>query len=138
MNEVFKYCPNSKLMLVKWTGKFSMDEYMIGLDSFIIETKRNEIKNIIHDIRDLDFNLKPSKVAEIANVRIKYIENKHNSIYITHKPQDVVFAILFADMVKDQKTNHCSTIEMAVKLLKLEDNFEAIFKAFRKLESITA
>ena len=138
MKEVFEYCPNSKLLIIKWIGEFSMDEYMQGLDKFIIETKRIEIKNVIHDIRKLDFNLKPSKIEEIAKVRIKYIENKHNSIYLTSKPQDVVFAILFADMVKGQKTDHCSTIEMAVNLLKLEDNFEAISKAFKKLESRTS
>jgi hypothetical protein len=135
MKEIFEYCSMSKLLLVKWIGKFSMDGYMSGIERFVVETEKNEIENVIHDIRKLDFNFKQNDIKAIANARIEHIDNMHNSIYITSKPQDVVFAILFAELIKNRNINHCSTIEMAIKLLGQEANYENIYTVFKKLET---
>jgi len=128
------YIPESKLLIIKWAGPYSIEEYINAINDFINRPNSQEVYCVLHDISNLEFNFKFADIKNVVAIKKKYINIKHSTVYITDKPQDVVFAQVFADEFADSKIYHCSTIERAILLLELENNFNEIKEAYDNLK----
>ncbi len=134
MINVDVYIAESKLLIIKWKGKWSIDDYLKAINVFLNKSNNFELQNVIHDISSLDFTFKLSDIKKIADIKKKYISIEHSTVYITEKPQDVVFAQLFADEFSGFSIFHCATIERAIQILELDNNYNAVKEAFNELK----
>jgi len=134
MESVSVYISKNKLVIVKWRGKWNADDYFEEINTFLNNVDNIKLESAIHDISDLDFTFKMKDIKKIVEIKKKYIKSKHSTVYITNKPQDVVFAQLFADEFKEHKIYHCATIDRAINLLGLDNDYLVVKEAYINLK----
>lgn len=129
----FEYILESKLLIIKWQGVWSMDYYKKSAQVFQAKSNQLNIENIIQDISELEYQLDKSDVDEMVVIRNEIISNHYNTVYITAKPKDIVFAYTYAKKINNNRTMYCSTIERAIQLLLLDDNTNSIIQTYKRL-----
>ena len=133
MNGVFEFIKESKLLIIKWRGEWSKEHDVKLAIRFKEFSDKYDIENVIQDITDLEFEISKSDVDAMIEVRNKIIEKHFSSVYITGKPKDVVFAHTYVSRMNNDKTKYCSTIERAIQLLFLDNNYSDIYQTYKKL-----
>jgi len=129
------YLIDSKLIIVKWTGVWDFEEYIESLRTFEATNYRIEINKVLHDICELEYSFNLKEIKNIIEIKKKYVRKDHQTVYITAKPQDVVFAQMYSENLNHYNVNHCSTIEKGIQLLELEEYSKEITDKFEKINS---
>jgi len=121
MKVIDDFIKDHALLIVKWGGQWDFDEYKATVDSFIEKNKERDIRKIIHDITDLDFTVDMINVKQLAKIKTEKIKKAYKVVYITNKPQDVVFSLLYSEKFKDKYSYlHCTTVKKALELLSVD------------------
>ncbi len=131
----FEYIRESKLLIIKWRGVWSKEYYKKSAHVFQEKSNQLDIENIIQDISELEYQLDKTDVDKMVAIRNKIIDSHYNTVYITAKPKDIVFAYTYAKKLNNNRTMYCSTIERAIQLLLLEDNYNNIILTYKRLLS---
>ena len=122
MNVQHDYIKEYSLLINIWTGQWSEVDYQKVLIHFGKLRETTTIKNIIIDISNLDFEFNDIKyIDELVQISKKIKNKDYRVVYITSKPQDVVFTHLYANEL--QITNSylgCSTVEKALDILQIK------------------
>lgn len=121
MKILSEYIEENKLLLNIWLGQWSLEDYRKAFNTFKKMNETSNIKNIIHDITKLEFDISQVEfINELIQIR-KEIKNKDfKVVYITGKPQDVVFSHLYAKALKNEYSyRYCATVEAALELLSI-------------------
>ena len=121
MKILSEYIEEHKLLLNKWIGQWSLKEYKEAFTTFKNTNETSKIKNIIHDISNLKFELDEVEViTELVQIRKKLKDSDYKVVYITDKPQDVVFSHLYAKALKNGYLyNYCTTTKEALEILTI-------------------
>ncbi|MEN8120748.1 MAG: hypothetical protein ABFS35_10395 [Bacteroidota bacterium] len=135
MKILSEYIEEHKLLLNKWIGRWSMEEYKKAFQTFKHMNETNNIKNIIQDISNLEFNIDHVElVNDLVQIR-KEIKNKNfNVVYITGKPQDIVFSHLYAKALQNEHSyKYCTTAKSAIEILSLNMSLHDLENRLSKL-----
>jgi len=117
---VYGYIENEKLFIIKWTGEWDLVAYKNSMNDFINFIKSSEVEKVIQDISDLNFDIKMLDFEELVKLRKEKITKIYKTVYITKKPQDVVFSHLYLmEFLDKDSMMYCSTTEKAIELLSL-------------------
>lgn len=120
MRSSYEYLEKHKLILVQWAGNLDIEEYKKSLLSFSEAIKNLDVQKVIHDIRNLDINLGYDDILELTIFR----ENKFNDfkvVYITEKPNQVVFSEYYSQLVPQKNAFHyCTTLRAALEILSVD------------------
>lgn len=117
---------DKSLIIESYTGKFNVNE-LIEFKKIVGEDKHyNPNFNIIHDFRDIEFELKIKEISQYINFisdNKKYIGNRKSTM-VTATPNQVATSIGFDMLKKDLKidVNVCSTLEKAFDFIELPMN----------------
>ena len=136
MNIVHDYIEEHKLLLNKWVGQWSMDEYKTAVNHFNKTCKTTDIKNVIQDISDLGFNFTNIELIDwLVEIRKEIKKKDYKVVYITGKPQDVVFSHLYAEGLQNTNSyQSCSTIKKALDLLQISPSLSDLEDKISKLK----
>ena len=136
MKILSEYIEEHKLLLNKWVGQWSKKEYKKAIDSFNKLGKTTDIKNIIQDITDLDFDINSIELIDwLVEIRKKIKDTDFKVVYITGKPQDVVFSHLYAEGLQNTNSyRSCSTINKALDLLQISLSLSDLEDKISKLK----
>jgi len=120
MRSSFEYLAQHNLMLVQWAGNWDIEEYKKSIAIFSEAIKDIKVEKVLHDIRNLDFNLNHDVILQLTKIR----ENKFNKdfevVYITDQPNHVVFSELYSHQLPRKGSHqYCTTLATALKILSL-------------------
>ena len=118
MKIAYNYIEEHKLLLIKWTGQWNLEEYIKYVNSFIKNSGTIDVQKIIHDITDLDFDIKFIEITKLVKIRKEIFKQDYKVVYIINKPKDVIFSHLYSKELQNKNTcMYCTTIEKALDLL---------------------
>ena len=127
MEILIDYIEKHNLLRTKWVGTLNMEDYEASILHFNALTEKYQIKHIIHDISELQYNVKDHNsdtktILEVANIRSMIPNPNYSVVFLTQKPKDIVYTYLYAQKIKLQGNyQHCSTVEKALELLFIND-----------------
>ena len=132
-----KYIEEHKLFIIKWMGKWDVEEYKKSMNNFVEITETVNVEKVIHDITDLDFDIKILDINQLAKMRNEKIKKTYKTVYITRKPKDVVFSYLYSEEVGagGGSYKHCRTTLKAIDLLSLKISNTELKKSFSQLKN---
>ncbi len=114
----YKILVKEKLILEYYSGEIRMDDLLYSKEIISEDKIYNPEFNIIHDFRDANFIMAKEDVDKIqdffkAHPKIDY---ERSGAYLTSKPNEVVFATFFSDILKTFKikTEIFSTVEASL------------------------
>lgn len=135
MEVLYNYIEEHNLFLIKWIGKWDIKSYRMSMENFIGISEKVTIEKIIQDISQLDFNISFKEIDILVELRNEKIRNIYETVYITKKPLDVVFAQIYSDKSVDKGSYlYCRTIEKAIEILSLSISKKKLTKSFTMLE----
>ena len=135
MKILSEYIEKQKLLLNKWIGQWSLEDYKKAFNTFKIMNKTSKVKNIIHDISKLEFGIDEiESISELVQIRKKIKNKDFKVVYITGKPQDVVFSHLYAKELKDEYSyKYCATVKGALEILSINMSPDELESRLSKL-----
>ena len=135
MKSILEYIEEHKLIIVKWTGLWDIEEYKQNVDSFIKRAEGFDAQNIIHDITGLDFEMNYKHLTQLVNIRNDKIKLAFKVVYITSKPIHVIFSELYSDALPNKYSHmYCSSQRKALDLLSLNMSEKELKDRFIALE----
>jgi hypothetical protein len=143
----YQFYENEKLIIQKYSGIFSIEQY-IRFSGFIgKELSSKVITKVLNDFRDLkiaelddempdDFNEEIERISEIRknfNSKLR-INNEIMVVFWVDKPLPTVVAHLFINNFSNMNYFYCSTGAKAIELLKLSPQFGNLNRILQNLE----
>lgn len=138
----YQYLEDEYLLIQKFAGLFSLDNYLRFTRHLAKDLSTKTITKVLIDFRDLmfsennetmpdDIDEKLDKISQIRrDFNQKQIENKEVVLVIwVDKPIPTVIAHLFVNNFAHMDYNYCSTLTTVIEILNLpsySDNLESI------------
>jgi hypothetical protein len=130
----YEYIKIHHLFLVKWNGQWDLNIYKKSLPNFIKMLEKEDVKFVIHDICNLDFDVKTLNINELIKIRKEKITKNYKTVYLTKAPKDVVFSHLYSmGFTNKNDFMFCRTIQKAINLLSLSISNLELTNAFTSL-----
>ena len=132
------------LLIQKFTGNFSFEDYMKYSWSIMNHPLASYVKKILIDFRTLNFPQFPddenndlTKIIELRkNIRkTEPVINDFIHAFWVDKPLPTVIAHLFIERFPDMKYWYCSTEENITKALKISPEFGKLDEIIENLEN---
>lgn len=119
MKVAHDYIEEHKLLLNKWLGTWNIEGYKTTVGRFNKMNEQLDIKYVIQDISDLNFDGDIVDLIDaLVDIRKQIIKKEYRIVFLTAKPKDVVFASLYAQELKTKDSHmYCSTVKKALDLL---------------------
>lgn len=73
MKIAYDYIEKHKLLLIKWIGQWDLEVYKNHVDSFIKNSVAIDVQKVIHDITDLDYDIKFIDISQLVKSQKKNI-----------------------------------------------------------------
>ncbi len=126
-----------KLLLLKFSGQWSIDDYKNSLEKFVQIENFEMINKVLSDFREALYDFSSSQIQELAELREKKIRKKYRHVRIVNNPVSTALAHLYHEELNARGflDSYCSTVEHAVKLLNLNMNAKEIEKILNNLEN---
>ena len=87
-------------------------------------------------IRDLDFEINQDEVLDLVKIRSGIKVPNYKVVYLTNKPNDVVFYYLYSKKLKNKDSYmFCSLPEKAINMLSIDIPTEQVTSIFTKLKN---
>ncbi|MCF8379935.1 MAG: hypothetical protein K9H49_10185 [Bacteroidales bacterium] len=139
MESLQDYIPDFKLMIVKWVGPWDLNDYITCIEGFSKKILSLDVQNVIQDITDIAHKVSDDDIKALMIIRQMKITQHFNVVYITDKPNQVVFSELYLNALPDKRTHqYCTTTKKALELLsikmtekELNDRFHSLVKGFK-------
>ena len=138
------------LLIQKFIGLFSIEDYLSYNGQVRKELSLSPIKKVLLDFRDLvffnesdnkvprDFREKIEKMVEIRR-NINQIEHKDERVKLViwvENPLPTAFALLFTNSFADMDYSYCLTGERATEILEIPSYNENLENVIKNLENI--
>ena len=137
MNIVHDYIEEHKLLLIKWTGQWNLEEYKKAINILIRNIKAIDVQKIIQDITDLDLDISFNDLSQLVKIRKEIIKQDFKVVYITSKPKDIVFHHFHSKELKNKNLYmYCTTTEKALDLLLIRMSDFELKNRFSMLKKI--
>jgi hypothetical protein len=139
---------NENLFVQKFTGIFSIEDY-IRYNRYITKyVVSKPIKKILIDFRELDFSDLPDAIPDdfnfnlekVIEIRKKINDNELKGREVTiviwvDKPIPTLIAHLFTDNFTDKNYNYCSSADNIITILKIPQNLTDLEYITHNLEN---
>ena len=139
--QIFK---EENLLIQKFLGDFSFEEYMRYTWSIMHHPLASYVKKILIDFRTLNFQHFPedtnndlTKTIELRrNIKkSEQIKNDYLHAFWVDKPLPTVIAHLFIDRFPDMKYHYCSAEANIIKALEISPDFGKLDEIIENLEN---
>jgi hypothetical protein len=140
MQICYQLIEDQKLFVQKFTGAFSIAEYMDYMKYINPYLITHDIEIVLNDFRDMYFGNDPKKmpddfeeqISKMIDLRRKVNEEELKNkpvtvVFWVDKPLTTVIANLFTLNFPSQKYQFCTTEENVIKILKLETKLTLSF-----------
>jgi len=136
MNIGYQIIPEENLLLLKFSGEWSMDDYKNSVNKFIELEGFESIQKILSDFREVVSHSAVGEIRDLVEIREKVIKKKYDHVRIVTDPFATALAHLYQGELstKGYLDNYCSTVERATSLLKLNLKTKEIEKLLDNLE----
>jgi hypothetical protein len=138
---------NDYLLIQKFIGVFSLEEYL-GFNRYVNkEMSVYSIKKVLNDFRELkliendsdrlnDFNINLQKVIEVRkNIIMNEPKTRDiNLVFLVDDPRPTVMAHSFVNYFSGMNYNYCSSTSKAIQLLNLPDLYYKLDRIIENLE----
>ena len=126
-----------KLLLLKFSGEWSLNDYKNSLDKFIHIEDLDTVNKVLSDFRSITTKSAVNQIKELAEIRQKIIKKKYVHVRIVNSPLTTGLAHLYHEElnVRGYLDNYCSTIERAINLLNLNMEAEEIDDLLHNLDN---
>lgn len=136
------------LLIQKYTGIFSIEEYM-RYNRFVMSNyPLTAVDKVLNDFRDLDITDPDAKTpGDFSNVLKKITtmrrnidtnelkDNQITLVFWVDKPLPTVIAHLFVRGFDDKNYNYCSTVKNIMSILQLPPHFKNLETIVANLEN---
>lgn len=120
METFYEFIEEYNLMVIKWVGPWDMKDYMASIDEFSKKTQNYDIQKVIQDITDIADEVTDEVISELVTIRKEKIKHNYKVVYITNKPNHVVFSELYAYALPNKNSHHyCTTFKSALDILSV-------------------
>jgi len=116
----YKFLSDYNLVIQKFKGEFSIDQYKVHVFEIINDERFRHINKSLFDLRETTLQ-KINKPILDQLIEIRDIMNVHDltSVFLVDSPNTTVLAHLYIDKIKKKNYKYCSTISKALDLLEL-------------------
>jgi hypothetical protein len=124
-----------KLLIQKYTGNFSIKHFANHVKKIIKNPRCKYIRKILSDFREVNLEISQKRKNKIIQIRKKILKKDVLHVFLVDKPFNTFAIHLYTEELKDKYNNkYCSTLDYALKLLKLSENKDEIEKILNSLE----
>jgi len=136
------------LLIQKYSGAFSMEEYMHYNRLIMSVYPYTAVAKVLNDFRDLEisdpkvkfhdeFNTVLERITTFRkNINSKELKNKEVAlVFWVDKPLPTVIAHLFVKGFSDQNYNYCATVKNIITILELPEQFNNLDTIVANLEN---
>ncbi len=123
MNISFQIFEEQNLLIQRFAGEWSTKKYELYVDYSIKDAKLQQVSKILTDMRDLVLPTNLTAIDEIAQIRIKVPIKRYLNIHlVTHPTLTALTHIYHQESLPNEgiEYKYCSTLDFAIKLLKLD------------------
>lgn len=133
----YQIIKEENLLLLKFSGEWSIDDYKNSLEKFVQIENFDMIHKVLSDFREALYDFASNQIQELAELREKIIKKKYRHVRIVNNPISTALAHLYHEELNARGflDSYCSTVEHAVKLLKLNVDAEKIEKILNNLKN---
>ncbi|MCB2195759.1 MAG: hypothetical protein KQH79_07855 [Bacteroidetes bacterium] len=133
----YQIIKDEKLLLLKFSGNWSLNDYKHSIDEFKLKGNFNSVHKVLSDFREVISDLTTEQIKELAEIREKSIQKKYDHVRIVTNPFATALAHLYKEELHTRgfTDNYCSTVEGAVKQLNLKLNVLEVENLLNNLEN---
>ena len=134
MKVFYKILPEYEIIIQKYVGEFSIEDYKNAAERLINTTEWKNVKKSLLDLREVTTNKSVELVEELIKVRIELNIQKRQTVYIVNTPLATVLTHLYIENIPDSNYTYCTTTKKALSILFLESissEIEEIFYSFK-------
>lgn len=133
----YQIIAEKNLLLLKFSGKWSLDDYKHSVNEFIRKGYFESVHKILSDFRELISDLPAEQIKELSEIREKHIKLKYQHVRIVTNPFATALAHLYKEELHTRGflDNYCSTVEGAVKQLNLTLSAQEVESLLNNLEN---
>ncbi|PLX10076.1 MAG: hypothetical protein C0597_17385 [Marinilabiliales bacterium] len=133
----YKIIKDKKLLILKFEGAWSIDDYKISLKKVIQNADYESVHKVLSDFRNVSVEEALSQLKELAEIREKTIQKKYQHVRVVNGPLSTVIALLYREELtkRGYLDEYCSTLEHAIKLLGLKENVSEIEELLNNLDT---
>ncbi len=137
MKTEYQIINEEKLLLLKFIGAWSLDDYKKSLEKFLQMENLESINKILSDFREVSSEQAIGQVKELVEIREKIIKKKYTHVRIVNNPLITGLAHLYREELnkKGYLDNYCSTIERAITILNLNIETKKVENLLNNLEN---
>lgn len=133
----YQIIKDENLLLLKFSGTWSIDDYKNSINEFILKGYFESVDKILSDFRVLISDLRTKQIKELSEIREKHIKLKYQHVRIVTNPFATALAHLYKEELHTRgfSDNYCSTVEGAIKLLNLKLSVQEVENLLNNLEN---
>lgn len=117
----YKILEKHALMVMKWSGNWSMKAYTESVEPFMKLVLENGIRYIISDLTGLQVSIKLEEIRELMANRPPVEGKRYKTVYLIDNPEVTAIMHLYAERFNKGELlyQYCITPEKAISLLSL-------------------
>ena len=133
-----------KLLVQKFTGDFSIEEYVRYIRQVMSNNQLNSVDQVLIDFRDVIFEDIPDdfedKIRLISEIRKNINENEVKRddvklVFWVDKPIHTVIAHMFIENLSNRNYYYCTTIESVLDIMPLSGRLADLENVVKNLEN---
>lgn len=130
----YKILEENELLIIKFIGDFSIEDYSKYVLKLIKQPHFDDINSVLTDLRNTKSDMAFKNLHVLIKFRKNNIKNNYLNVMIVNDPLTTAAAHLYKEYLKElYNYEYCSTVEYAIELLGLTDIREKIITELDKL-----
>ncbi|MFZ5940828.1 MAG: hypothetical protein ACOYXB_09655 [Bacteroidota bacterium] len=132
----YKILEKHHLLVMKWSGDWSMKAYTDSMEPFMKLVSENGIKYIISDLNDLIVNIKLEDIRELMANRPPVEGKRYKTVYLIDNPEVTAIMHLYSERFNKGELlyQYCITPEKAISLLSLQMSSQELSEAIESAD----
>jgi len=115
----YRILEDYNLLVLKWTGTWSLDDYNKTLDAFMELMKSRRFKSVVSDLRELSGSMKKSDLDLIIPHKPRFTDHLYRTVYLIDNPAITAYIHLYSEKFNSSEPayQYCITTRKACTLL---------------------
>lgn len=136
MTIYYQFVSEDHLLLMRWTGLFSISHYRDSISKMQKNPNWQHLKRFFLDLRELEVSSNKIIVDQLLKIRKESIPGVYKTAYIVDNPFVLVNVHLYAEGTKSDDYKYFSTIKPAIDHLGLNYTTIGLEEMLNRLPNI--